>query len=327
MTMPSEVCIALGNQLDDYSYKFIGEVWRRRLMNTFEHKFYEFEVNLLNTLPSTIEVDEVAEWCDQTSTTSISQAAVRLPLTKAAEEDVEEYRPVSHYRSPDDWGQVTSSAIEPRILSGHWMASRATRIFLDLDHYPVPWCVVYPRVPSLVPYFSFWQKLGNLRSWSLRATYGLRMSASVGYAYDSQTYTAPVVHQLQTRTSACVRWPCRWVDAFKSPQAKCCEDWYSLVCYIQAVDFTVHQLPQAPLRVGILTSWRHPLQSETYRNSFRLRHVDEFAHQEDSVNMFRCAEAASFHSAKPEVEIAFLWCEFFVKIFSAYMLTRLAGTV
>jgi len=33
-------------------------------------------------------------------------------LTEAAEEDIEEYRPVSHYRSPDDWGQVTSPVTE-----------------------------------------------------------------------------------------------------------------------------------------------------------------------------------------------------------------------
>jgi len=55
--MPSEVCIELGNHLDD---KFIGEVWRRRPVYTFEHKYCEFEVNPL-PLPSASEVDGGAE--------------------------------------------------------------------------------------------------------------------------------------------------------------------------------------------------------------------------------------------------------------------------
>jgi len=39
---------------------------------------------------------------------------------------------------------------------------------LDLPpHHPAPWCVVYPRVPSLVPYFSFCT--AATCSWSLRA--------------------------------------------------------------------------------------------------------------------------------------------------------------
>jgi len=32
------------------------------------------------------------------------------------------------------------------------------------------------------------------------------------------------------------------------------------------------------------------------RNSSRLRHFDQFPRQEDSVDLFRCTEAASFHS-------------------------------
>jgi len=32
------------------------------------------------------------------------------------------------------------------------------------------------------------------------------------------------------------------------------------------------------------------------RNSSRLRYVDEFTRQEDSVDLFRCADVASFHS-------------------------------
>jgi len=62
---------------------------------------------------------------------------------------------------------------------------------------------------------------------------------------------------------------------------------------LQVVDFTnCHKLRYE----SVLATWRRKLQSETYRNSSRLRHVDEFPRQEDSIDLFRCAEAASFHS-------------------------------
>jgi len=64
-------------------------------------------------LPSASEVDGETEWCDQTSTTSKLVEQLHSSLTGAAEEDVVEYRPVSRYRSPDDWGQVTSPVTEP----------------------------------------------------------------------------------------------------------------------------------------------------------------------------------------------------------------------
>jgi len=55
-------------------------------------------------LPSAMEVDGGAEWCDQTSTTSKLVEQLHSSLTEAAEaEDAEEYLPVSRYRSPDDW--------------------------------------------------------------------------------------------------------------------------------------------------------------------------------------------------------------------------------
>jgi len=73
-------------------------------------------------LPSASEVDGGAEWCDQTSRTSKLVEQRHSSLTEAAEEDVKKYRSVSRYRSPDDWGQVTSPVTEPRVwtLNCEW---------------------------------------------------------------------------------------------------------------------------------------------------------------------------------------------------------------
>jgi len=68
---------------------------------TFEHMYYEFEVNPFR-LPSASEVDGGAELNDQTSTTSKLVEQLHSSLTEAAEEYVEEYRPVSRYLSPND---------------------------------------------------------------------------------------------------------------------------------------------------------------------------------------------------------------------------------
>jgi len=68
----------------------------------------------IRPLPSASEVDAGAEWCNQTSTTSKLVEQLHSSLTEATKEDVEEYRPVSRYHSPDDWGQVTSLETEPR---------------------------------------------------------------------------------------------------------------------------------------------------------------------------------------------------------------------
>jgi len=89
--MTSEVCIALGNL----------RVLSRSI-----------------PLPSAGEVDGGAEWYDQTSTTSKLLKQLHSSLTEAMEDDVEEYRPVSRYRSPDDWWQVSSP--EPRIWTANW---------------------------------------------------------------------------------------------------------------------------------------------------------------------------------------------------------------
>jgi len=51
-------------------------------------------------------------------TTSIddnAEQSILSSLTEEEEADVKEYRPVSRYRNPDDWEQVTSSFTEPRI--------------------------------------------------------------------------------------------------------------------------------------------------------------------------------------------------------------------
>jgi len=56
---------------------------------------------------------------------------------------------------------------------------------LDLPlHHPAPWCVIYPRVPSLVPYFSFCTVATC--SWSL-ISHGLCLHL---YADDSQIYSS-----------------------------------------------------------------------------------------------------------------------------------------
>jgi len=52
-----------------------------------------------------------AEWCDQTSTTNKLVEQLNSSLTEVAEEDVEEYRPVSRYLSAElrtAWKQITS---------------------------------------------------------------------------------------------------------------------------------------------------------------------------------------------------------------------------
>jgi len=87
-------------------------------------------------LPSASEVDGGAEWSDQTSTTSKLVEQLHSSLTEAAEEDVEEYRPVLRYHSPDDWGQVTSPVSEPPVwtLNGEWNeAASAQRNMLTLS--------------------------------------------------------------------------------------------------------------------------------------------------------------------------------------------------
>jgi len=62
-------------------------------------------------LPSASEVDGEAEWCDQTSTTGKLVEQLHSSLTGAAEEDVEEYRPVSRYRSKQRVFEVASRGL------------------------------------------------------------------------------------------------------------------------------------------------------------------------------------------------------------------------
>jgi len=85
---------------------------------------------------------------------------------------------------------------------------------------------------------------------------------------------------------------CRWVDAFKSPPTKCSEDWDPLVSYKSS--------NSSSLRVGRPTDFGTPslavgdlgihLDSDMSMSSH--------AHQEDSVDLFHCAEAASCHSCR-----------------------------
>jgi len=61
---------------------------------------------------------------------------------------------------------------------------------------------------------------------------------------------------------------------------------------LQVVDFTNCHTASSE---SVLTLWCRRCIPRP-RNFSWLRHVNEFPRQEDSVNMFRCAEAASFHS-------------------------------
>jgi len=73
---------------------------------------------------------------------------------------------------------------------------------LPLRH-PATWCVVYPRVPSLVPYLTC--------TWSLRATGSI---CPHRYADDSQIYCSchPAVYpDLQTRISKCIDHVAEWM--------------------------------------------------------------------------------------------------------------------
>jgi len=153
-------------------------------------------------------------------------------------------------------------------------------------HHPAPWCVVYLRVPSWVPYFSFCT--AATCSWTLR-----RMDSARIYMLMTHRYTVLVVHR-HTRSSnhasqralimslsGCVEWMPHLV--WGQLNAAKTEILWS------ATSRRLHQLPQALLRVG--TDCVTP----SAGNSSRLRHVDKFPRTEDSVNMFHCAEAASFH--------------------------------
>jgi len=60
--------------------------------------------------------------------------------------------------------------------------------------------------------------------------------------------TVPVVHQ-HTRSCNHVHWSCHGVDAFKSPPAKCGEDWDPLVSYKSSTSPTATSSTPSPYRL------------------------------------------------------------------------------
>jgi len=123
-----------------------------------------------------------------------------------------------------------------------------------------------------------------IESHGLCPQYMLMTYRSIWFLSSSGIYGATITHLNVHRS-------CRWVDAFKPPPTKCSEDRDPLVNYKSSTSPTATS--SAPsrywLRVAVSCSPRP-------RNSSWLRHVDEFPRQEDSVDLFRCAEAASFHA-------------------------------
>jgi len=77
----------------------------------------------------------------------------------------------------------------------------------------------------------------------------------------------------------------------KQTPTKCSEDLDPLVSYKSSTTPTATSSTPSRRRLHDAVHC-----SSRPRNSSRLRHVNEFPRQEDSVNMFRCAEAASFYS-------------------------------
>jgi len=128
-------------------------------------------------------------------------------------------------------------------------------------HHPAPWCVVYPMVPSLAPYFAFCTVATC--SWSLRSTDSARICILM-----THRSTVPVVYEhtrsfkhasqraLAMSLSGCVQIASR----FQLNAATTEILWYA--ASRRLVDLGIHDL--------------------AYRNSSRLRHVDEFSRQEDT---------------------------------------------
>jgi len=115
-----EVCSEIENQLDDVSSsaRFGGaDSWMH--LNTRAATVTVESTRSITHCLQSVKLSEERRWslwCDQTSTTSSLVEQLHLSPTDTAE-DVEEYRPVSRYRSPDDWGQLTSPMTEPRVWS------------------------------------------------------------------------------------------------------------------------------------------------------------------------------------------------------------------
>jgi len=141
--------------------KFISVIWRRRPLNTFELIYCKFEVNPFLCFQPVKLTEEQSE-CYQTSTTSNLVEQLHSSLTEAAEEDVEEYRPVSCYHSPDYWGQVTST-----VTMGLDTERRIERSCLSTSH----WCLrsnsEYNKTPWWLQLFISISPTWNLFYWPM----------------------------------------------------------------------------------------------------------------------------------------------------------------
>jgi len=153
-------------------------------------------------------------------------------------------------------------------------------------HHPAPWCVVYPRVPSLVPYFTsvLWRPAAD--HWEPRT-----LPAPICWWLTDLRLLSSINIPGATITHLYVHRSCRWVDAFKSSPTRCGKHGDPLISYKSSTSPTATS--SAPSRYWLRDAVCF---SPRPRNSSWFRHVDEFPRQEDHVNMFRCAEAASFHS-------------------------------
>jgi len=90
-----------------------------------------------------------------------------------------------------------------------WFQSYLSNRLQLLPHRPAPWCVVYPRVPFLVPYFSFCTAVTCSRS--------LRAMESARWWSKDLRFMSSICIPGAAITHLNVYWSCHWVDAFKSP--------------------------------------------------------------------------------------------------------------
>jgi len=93
------------------------------------------------------------------------------------------------------------------------------------------WCHTFPSV--------LWRPAAD--HWEPRT-----LPASVCWRLTELRFLSSISIPGAAITHLNAHWSCHWVDAFKSPTTKCGEDWDPLV----STSCRLHQLPQAPLRVG-----------------------------------------------------------------------------
>jgi len=162
--------------------------------------------------------------------------------------------------------------------------ARASRIFILITRLHGvwctpgfrPWCRTFPSVMRR-PTADHWEP------WTLPASICWWLT-DLWFLSSSGIHGATITH-LNVHQS------CRWLDAFKSPPTKYSEDWDPLVSYKSSTSPTATS--STPSRYGLRDAVSC---SPRPRNLSWLRHVDEFPRQEVIVDLFCCAEAASFHS-------------------------------